>query len=47
MQFSLGNNVLVAPASQRDGVLSKDTYFFNSVEEAYLEEREPISTLKT
>jgi hypothetical protein len=45
-QFSLGNHVLDAPASNTDAFLSRDMCFSNSAEYAYLKQIEPISTLK-
>jgi hypothetical protein len=47
-QFSQGNNELYAPAYNRNDFLWKDTcfFFFNWVEYAYLDQTEPMSTLK-
>jgi hypothetical protein len=45
-QFSQGNNVLDATASTTNGFLLRETCFINLAEYPYLEQREPISTLK-
>jgi hypothetical protein len=46
-QFSLGNNVLDAPISNIDGFLSRDTVFLHLSIQAYLEQSEFFSPLKT
>jgi hypothetical protein len=45
--FSLGNNVLSAVASNIDGSLGDINVFFNSAEQAYLEQRDSHSIWKT
>jgi hypothetical protein len=47
IQFSQGNNVLHAPASNADGFLYGIHLFLNLHEGAYLEQNEPFSTLET
>jgi hypothetical protein len=48
MQFSQGNNVIHAPASNTDGFFFKRHMSFINLDElAYLEKNEPFSTFKT
>jgi hypothetical protein len=45
-QFSQGNNVLEFKPSNIDGFYQRYLCLFNSAKQAYLEQRDPISTLK-
>jgi hypothetical protein len=45
--FSQGINALDAADSNTDSFFEKYMYFFNSVEQDYLEHTEPITTLRT